>query len=223
MTNKYAILIDGGFIKKVLGSQENPLDSKQLHDFTQKLVKSEELKDLQLYRVYYYDAMPLAKSVPFFKPFSGQYDFLKTSVYTNSKELIDNVKKLDFFAVRLGELVYQGWKVNWRRVNNMKNMKNKNDKLNLTKECFTPDVKQKGVDMRIGLDIASLSLKKHVDVIVLVTGDADFIPALKFARREGKQTYLVTLGHKINQSLYAHCDVCIEKQGEQWLKNSEKS
>ena len=39
--------------------------------------------------------------------------------------------------------------------------------------------------MRVGLDIASLTLKKQVEVIVLVTGDSDFVPAMKFARREG--------------------------------------
>ena len=64
--------------------------------------------------------------------------------------------------------------------------------------------------MRIGLDIASLSLKDHVDVIVLVTGDSDFIPALKFARREGKQVILVTLGQGIRPEIYAHTDLCIE-------------
>ena len=36
--------------------------------------------------------------------------------------------------------------------------------------------------MRVGLDIASLTLKKQVEVIVLVTGDSDFVPAMKFAR-----------------------------------------
>ena len=47
------------------------------------------------------------------------------------------------------------------------------------------DVKQKGVDMRIGLDIASLSLKGMVDQIILISGDGDFVPAAKLARREG--------------------------------------
>ena len=50
--------------------------------------------------------------------------------------------------------------------------------------------------MRVGLDIASLTLKKQVDVIVLVTGDSDFVPAMKFARCEGAQLFLVTLGHE---------------------------
>lgn len=45
------------------------------------------------------------------------------------------------------------------------------------------EVRQKGVNMRIGLDIASLTFKKQVDQIVLIAGDADFVPAAKLARR----------------------------------------
>jgi len=50
---------------------------------------------------------------------------------------------------------------------------------------FTPALQQKGVDMRIGLDIASITLKRQADAIIPVSGDADFVPAAKFARREG--------------------------------------
>lgn len=70
-----------------------------------------------------------------------------------------------------------------------------------------PNVHQKGVDMRVGLDIASLTLKKQVDVIVLVTGDSDFIPAMKFARREGAQLFLVTLGHNVVDEMREHADL----------------
>jgi uncharacterized LabA/DUF88 family protein len=55
----------------------------------------------------------------------------------------------------------------------------------LTEEDFVYDVKQKGTDMRVGLDIASVSYKRQADQIVLVAGDSDFVPAAKLARREG--------------------------------------
>jgi len=70
------------------------------------------------------------------------------------------------------------------------------------------------VDLRIGLDIAALTLKNHVEIIALVTGDSDFVPALKFARREGKQVFLYTLGHKIYPDLYAHADMWIDESFE---------
>jgi uncharacterized protein (TIGR00288 family) len=67
---------------------------------------------------------------------------------------------------------------------------------------FEPEIRQKGVDMRIGLDIASLTLKHHVQTIVLVTADSDFIPAMKFARREGAQLFLY--GQSPQRSLWPH-------------------
>lgn len=64
--------------------------------------------------------------------------------------------------------------------------------------------------MRIGLDIASLTLKKHAQMIVLVTADSDFVPAMKFARREGAQLVLITLGHGIRDGLKEHADIVID-------------
>ncbi len=64
--------------------------------------------------------------------------------------------------------------------------------------------------MRIGLDIASLTLKKQVDVLVLVSGDADFVPPMKFARREGVQFAVVTFGHKVHADLLEHADFALD-------------
>ncbi len=47
--------------------------------------------------------------------------------------------------------------------------------------------------MRIGIDVATLCLKRIVDRIVLFSGDADMIPALKLARREGVRVFVVKL------------------------------
>ena len=80
----------------------------------------------------------------------------------------------------------------------------------ITSESLIPNVHQKGVDMRVGLDIASLTLKRQVEVIVLVTGDSDFVPAMKFARREGAQLYLVTLGHNVVEAMREHADLLLD-------------
>jgi uncharacterized LabA/DUF88 family protein len=68
---------------------------------------------------------------------------------------------------------------------------------------------QKGVDIRIGLDIAWISLKRVVDILVLVTGDSDFVPAMKFARREGLRVYLEAMDHGVRPELKAHADVVL--------------
>ncbi len=76
----------------------------------------------------------------------------------------------------------------------------------LTDADFDTTLKQKGVDMRIGMDIASLAYKKQVDQIVLIAGDSDFVPAAKLARREGIDFVLDSLGRSINDELFEHID-----------------
>jgi hypothetical protein len=58
---KYAILLDGGFIKKKLGDKENLASAKDIINFVEKIKEevSETLKqEVFLYRTYYYDAPP---------------------------------------------------------------------------------------------------------------------------------------------------------------------
>lgn len=68
------------------------------------------------------------------------------------------------------------------------------------------NMRQKGVDMKIGLDIASLAYKKLVDQIVLISGDSDFVPAAKLARREGIDFVLDPMGSDIRDDLFEHID-----------------
>ena len=60
--------------------------------------------------------------------------------------------------------------------------------------------------MRIGLDISSLALKKQVDKIVLVSGDSDFVPAAKIARREGIEFILDHMWLNVSDTLFEHVD-----------------
>jgi uncharacterized LabA/DUF88 family protein len=76
----------------------------------------------------------------------------------------------------------------------------------LTDADFEYDVRQKGTDMRVGLDIASVTYKRHVDQIVLVAGDADFVPAAKLARREGIDFILDPMWGPIADDLHEHID-----------------
>lgn len=55
----------------------------------------------------------------------------------------------------------------------------------LTERDFTLDITQKGVDMRLGLDISTLAERNLVNQIVMIAGDSDFVPAAKHARRSG--------------------------------------
>jgi len=76
----------------------------------------------------------------------------------------------------------------------------------LTEADVKYEVRQKGVDMRIGLDIASMAFKKQVDQIILVAGDSDFVPAAKLARREGLDFILDPMWASIRDDLHEHID-----------------
>ena len=76
----------------------------------------------------------------------------------------------------------------------------------LSDKDFTYDIQQKGVDIRLGLDVASLAYKRLVTRIVLVTGDSDFVPAAKLARREGIEIVLDPMWATVHEYLYEHID-----------------
>jgi uncharacterized LabA/DUF88 family protein len=51
-----------------------------------------------------------------------------------------------------------------------------------------------------------MTLKRQVDTIVLVTGDSDFIPAAKVARREGVEFILDPMWQSVEDDLLEHVD-----------------
>jgi uncharacterized LabA/DUF88 family protein len=157
-----------------------------------------------LHRTYYYDAQPLTQSVD--RPLNGgRVDFGQSELAIRSRQLFQDLAKEPFTALRIGELSFEGWRVSPRRLE-----KAVGDAVQIHAADLEPQIAQMGVDMRIGMDIAALTLKRQAQVIVLVTGDSDFIPAMKFARREGAQLYLVTLGHGVKAGMLEHSDLVLE-------------
>lgn len=200
---RYAVLIDAGFLKRKLGSSERPLTANSVQNFIEGLSRLSELNDLHLHRVYFYDAPPLTSTQR--KPLSGgKVSLAHTSLATNNQQLHRELKAVPFVALRMGDLKFRGWMLKARELPHEKRA------MQVTAEHLIPNIHQKGVDMRVGLDIASLTLKKQVEVIVLVTGDSDFVPAMKFARREGAQLFLACLGHRITREMQEHADLLLE-------------
>ncbi|WP_206665548.1 NYN domain-containing protein [Jejubacter calystegiae] len=86
----------------------------------------------------------------------------------------------------------------------------------LTEKDVRYEARQKGVDMKISLDISSLSHHKNVEQIILVAGDSDFVPAAKQARREGIDFVLDPMWNHINPDLHEHIDGLVSS----WPKNT---
>lgn len=200
----YAILIDGGFAKRKLGNAKHPVTSHNFKNLVDALQLLNPLKAMRLHRVYYYDSVPLESSHE--KPLEGGLaEFGKSKIVGYNKSLFEELAKQPYTALRLGELSFNGWKLKNKRL-----AKAKGGTLEISHEDLQPQITQKGVDMRIGMDIAALTLKKQVQAIVLVSGDSDFIPAMKFARREGVNIFLTTLGHRVKPIMLEHSDLALE-------------
>lgn len=97
---------------------------------------------------------------------------------------MNELKKKRKVALRIGELKdNNNWHLYPRVVKELLSGKKTLEELTEGDVCL--ETRQKGIDMKIGVDITSLALKKFVDTIVLFSGDSDFVPAAKLARREG--------------------------------------
>lgn len=200
---RFAILIDAGFAKTKLGNKDAPATANDFKQLVERIQQHEFLADKYLYRVYYYDAPPFSKSKN--RPLNGgRHNFGQDPLTLHNQRLLSELKRIDYFALRMGEVRFRGWELDQKKV------PTNEDSYEITADDFRPSLQQKGVDMRIGLDIASLALKKQVEILVLVTGDSDFVPPMKFARKEGLQFAVVTFDHNVHSDLIEHADLSLD-------------
>jgi uncharacterized LabA/DUF88 family protein len=187
---KVAVLIDGGYTRKLAQREQIPYNP----DYIEKIARACVSEDETALRYLYYDCAPYRGTVKL--PVSGQdHTFDKPDAWLHA------LAKKDLFAIRRGVLKFRGWNPKTIPVQ---------PKV-MTDKDFTPNFEQKGVDMRIGLDVATYSTSRLVDRLILVSGDTDCIPAMKLARINGVQIVLVTFPKRsVSGELLAHCDFCRE-------------
>jgi uncharacterized LabA/DUF88 family protein len=163
------VLIDGGFLRSVTKSSGRVYNPAFIQTFAHACMDSDE----ECLRVLYYDCAPYVGRV--IQPASGT-----TREFSGSDRWLHEIAALDLFAVRRGVLKFRGFE-------------RKRETLTrpLTDDDFKPQFEQKGVDMRIGLDIAAYSAEHLANRVILVTNDTDCVPAMKFARKSGLQTVLI--------------------------------
>lgn len=161
-------------------------------------------KNNTLYRIFFYDCMPIDKKVH--NPISNRIiDFSKTEEYKFRVSLIEALKRKRKVAIRIGTIKDNGnWMIYPNRVKEL--LSGKKELKDLTEREVYLDIRQKGIDMKIGVDIATLALKGFVDTIVLFSGDADFVPASKLARREGIDFILDPMSANVDPQLFEHID-----------------
>ncbi|GHP22212.1 helicase [Helicobacter pylori] len=216
MSKKVAILVDGDFfircykshLKKQSVDKYEDLNPERLARtiHTHCLKHINKKNDEELYRIFFYDCKPLDKKVHY--PHTQRaLDLSKSSTYKERTALHKHLISKPCLALRLGYLDTNNarWVIRDQE-KEKKLFKGEICITDFTNDDFIYHAKQKGVDMKIGLDIATLALKKLVQKIVLISGDSDFVPAAKLARVEGIIFTLDPMGKPIREDLEEHID-----------------
>lgn len=201
-----AILVDGGFYRRranTLFGEKGPEDrATELVKYARRHIAQSRSS---LYRIFYYDCPPSEKVL--FHPLTRtQVNLAKSEQFEWTKAFFEALTHKRKVALRRGEELetQQGYIL---KPDPLKKVLNNTLALDeLTERDFKLEITQKGVDMRIGLDIASLAERQTVNQIVMITGDSDFVPAAKHARREGIDFILDPMWARISNSLSEHVD-----------------
>ena len=105
---KTAILIDGGFYRRRAFNAYGDIGPKERSDelirYCQRHLKWHgDSQNQELYRIFYYDCVPLNKSVyhPLLK---RNIDLSRTNQYNWSLEFYEHLKKIRKVALRLGKI-----------------------------------------------------------------------------------------------------------------------
>jgi uncharacterized LabA/DUF88 family protein len=209
-TKRTAILVDGGFYRRkaqnLWGKKDAPARAEELFGYCLKHIhNNEDGEPRDLYRILYYDCPPMKGKTT--HPLTGaeiNWATSKGAVWTNTffSELLKRRK----VAVRRGELAEAQAHFSLKDTIFAEVISGQKDIKDLTEEDFYLDVKQKGVDMRIGLDVASMAYNKLVDQIILIAGDSDFVPVAKLARKSGIDVLLDPMKSHVKESLLEHVD-----------------
>jgi uncharacterized LabA/DUF88 family protein len=184
--SRVAVLIDGGHLRVLCRLAKKTYNPDYVELVAHACVQQGE----ELLRVLYYDCAPFNGDVTL--PVSGN-----VSTFQKQDTWLQSLAKKDYFAVRRGVLKFRGWKPKTLPAPAQPP----------TDADFIPDFEQKGVDMRIGLDVATFSENGAVDRLILITNDTDCVPAMKHARKAGLQIALVSLPKsKAASELVYHSD-----------------
>lgn len=185
---KSVLLVDGGYLRASAQGAQKTYDNSLIEEFCRTCF----VQDEYVFRIFYYDSPQYRGTVKL--PVSGQ-----DSKFSANDKWLKDLAQLERFAVRRGTLGFRGWKPKNTPISGKQ----------LTDADFAPIFEQKGVDMRIGLDIATFAERQSVERVLLVCGDTDIIPAIKQARKSGLEVGLIQLPpptYPLHGTLKEHSD-----------------
>ena len=205
-----AILVDGGFYRKrasaIWGPKSPPERARELVNYCNRHLREKHASEKHhLYRILYYDCPPVSKQVyhPLLKK---SVDLGRSEIFSWTNEFFGHLKEKRKVALRMGTLGEGQIHYTLREDAVKRIFSGAKRAGEIDERDFRLSVRQKGVDMKIGVDIASIVLKKLADQIVLISGDSDFVPVAKLARREGLDFILDPMRAAISPALFEHID-----------------
>lgn len=199
---KIALLIDGEWFRRAL---QNNLAIAITADVIYRNAMAVKQPDEEVFRLFFYDSVPHERKEK--NPISKKtIDYAVSSGNIARKRFFKEMGQKELVALRRGYVRPRGWTLSRNYVKAA--MKSaapiappKDTDIGLSFE-------QKGVDMRIGIDVATLSIRKQVERIILFSGDCDMIPAMKLARRQGVQVVVVEVsGRRLAPELIEDSDI----------------
>jgi uncharacterized LabA/DUF88 family protein len=118
-------------------------------------------------------------------------DYRATAPAVARRRFLAELGQMDLVALRCGQTKPRGWVFTDAY---LRRVKAGGVVPPPTPADYEQRFEQKGVDMRIGIDVATLALNRHIDRIAVISNDTDLIPALKVARRHGVQVVIAQVG-----------------------------
>ena len=86
---------------------------------------------------------------------------------------------------------------------------------------------EKGVDVMIASDLISHAYEDHYDTAILVSGDADFYPALQVVKDTGKQVEVAAFDSNLSSEAARFSDVLVKFErsyfDDLWMSSSQKN
>jgi uncharacterized LabA/DUF88 family protein len=205
---KVAFIIDGAFMsRRVNALRAFEYSGKNIKNYCKRFVrKLFPQGEGEIFRVFYYDGKPSLDS-GYTRITKRPYTLQNSRVAHLQNKLHEELRTTSLVALRLGEAKWDNhqWDLKAGALDDLlKKLKAIDD---LQDDDFIPRVKQKGIDIKMGLDIASLVHKRQIDVLVVIAGDNDFVPAVKLARNEGMIVVLDPLWNHVSQELQENVDI----------------
>jgi len=204
---KCFVFIDGGYIDALLKKWDNlPLDYIK---FSKKMCNDLNLESI---RTYYYNCLPIIRRMYKFNcsdcgqeaevPFKANNRKLFCDFCLEKKNMDKSKLKFSAEQTDFDQKLFDNKESFFNKLKLLQRFEVKYGQLQLIRGEF----KQKGVDVLMSLDIVEKSITHQAPHIVIVAGDADFIPAIRSAKAAGAIVHLYCSRNGVNRELLYEVD-----------------